>query len=77
MIELDESEDYEEVSRSVSKKIVDQILERGEKSHRIKHRPRYTDETARFGYYYRTTTGDKWISLKREFRSREKALSKK
>jgi hypothetical protein len=63
--------------RNASTKMVERILATGIKNKRIKHRQRYPDETARFGYYYKTIIGEEWIKLKREHRRKEKELLKK
>jgi len=64
-------------TRKASKTMIDNVLELGIKNKRIKHRPRYPNEKARFGYYYKTIIGEEWIKLKREHRRKERELLKK
>jgi len=71
---IDDLVDDADASRKVSKKMVDQILERGKKNFRIKFRPPFKDEKARFGYYYKTSKGAMWIKNIRDFRRKQKEL---
>ena len=75
-VELSDLIDDAKAVRNVSNDIVDDILKQGIKHNRIKHRLPFKggSETARFGYYYKTSNGVEWIKNIREFRIKQKKL---